>query len=97
MTSTTGHPHSDPTREPSLMVPAAEVEAAEAARRTEVALEEARREELLLPPVPAERLQALEAEARRRIDERLATRRKQRRLLSGGDSSTHGLAPGQPR
>lgn len=95
MTSTTDHADADPSREPPLMVPAAEVEAAEAERRAGVALEEARREEVLLPPVPAERLRALEAEARRRIDERLSARRKQRRLLSGGDSSTHDL--GQPR
>lgn len=42
-------------------------------------------EEGLVPMVSDERLRELKDEARRRIEDRLKTRRKQRRLMRGGD------------
>lgn len=60
--------------------------------RDEAVREEARQaaaadapQDELLPGVTAERLRALKDQARQQIDERLKARRKQRRLMRGGD------------
>ncbi len=69
------------------MIPLREFEVEDQARQeAEAAEAAANAADDILPTLTKDRLRAFKAQARKQIEERLLARRKQRRLLRGGES-----------